>query len=70
MSSLSAVSTASRAMGGPKNVFSLTKLWRMVNKRIGRSLDSEEFSDLISNSSIRNAAIETDNQFPIIRITE
>lgn len=73
MSSLSAVSTASRAMGGPKNVFSLTKLWRMVNKRIGRSLDSEEFSDLISNSSItsiRNAAIETDNNFPIIRITE
>jgi len=60
-------------MGGPKNIFSLNKLWRMVNKRIGRNLDSEEFSNLISNSSIsniRNAAIETDNNFPIIRITE
>lgn len=73
VSSLSTLSTASRAMGGPKNIFSLNKLWRMVNKRVGRNIDSEEFSDLISNSSInniRNAVIESDNNFPIIRITE
>jgi len=70
-----AISSARRAYSatGPNNAFSLTKLWRMVNKKVGRNLDSEELIDIIHSTLGDDVRIEGamgNNGFPIIRITE
>jgi hypothetical protein len=70
-----AISSARRAYSatGPNDAFSLTKLWRMINKKVGRNLDSEELIDIIHSTLGEDVRIEGamgNNGFPVIRITE